>query len=250
MSPNLRFHALRGLVIGVLACVCLSQVHAQSTPSLTGDVGVAMYRTPAITKSTAHSNVMLPYVYADIGPLYARVDTFGYKVMPMGAGHLEVATRLSFEGYQSEIAGINQRPRPKPIGLGTFQETSYGAFFVYAFRDATSGGSLLDVSYAAEIALGNLHVYPQFGVERRDRKYVANLYGIDTVESQRSGLALYDAGTSTSPNAAIAMEYPLADRLKLTFQLRKRWLDESIYKSPLVNVRQQTSSFIALSQTF
>jgi outer membrane protein len=230
--------------------VCIHPAFAQASPPLTGDVGFAVYKTPAISRATEQANAVLPYVYADRGPLYARVDTFGYKLVPMGVGHLEVATRLSFEGYRANIAGIEQRVRPKPIGLGTFQETPFGAFIVYTFHDTSSGGSLLDASYAAELGVGDIRVYPQVGWERRDRKYVNALYGVSVAEAQKSGLASYAAGTSHSPNAAIALEYPLVDNFKLIFQYRRRWLDKPIYDSPLVNVKQQTSGFIAITQTF
>jgi outer membrane protein len=217
--------------------------------NLIGDVGVASYRTPAITRSNQKNDAVLPYVYADYGNWYARVDTFGYKMTPIGAGHVEIATRISFEDYQPINAGIDRRSRPKPLGLGTFQETPYGAFFLYAFRDVTSDGTLLDASYAAEFVVGNFHFYPQLGVEQRSQKYVGKLYGVDATEAQRSGLTAYSPKSSTSPNAAIAAEYPFADHLKLTVQVRKRYLDKAIQDSPLVNAKQQTSGFVAVTRT-
>ena len=217
---------------------------------LMGDVGVANYRTPAITRSNQKNNVVLPYVYADYGNWYARVDTFGYKIAPMGAAHLEVATRISFEDFQPTNAGVDRRSRPKPLGIGTFQETPYGAFFLYAFRDTASGGMLLDATYAAEFVFADWHFYPQFGVEQRDQKYVGKLYGVDSIEAQRSGLTAYSPKSSTSPNIAMAAEYPFADHLKLTVQVRKRYLDKAIQDSPLVNAKQQTSGFVAVTKTF
>lgn len=240
------------IVCGFVATLALHASHAQELDKtkLVGDVGMAMYKTPAITRTHENNNVVLPYVYADYGDAYARVDTFGYKIAPLGVGHFEVATRLSFEGYQSDIAGIDRRSRPKPLGVGTFQETPYGAFILYAFRDATSGGRLIDATYAAEFVIGDWHFYPQLGVEQRDQKYVEKLYGVDRVEAQRSGLPIYTSSHSISPNAAIAVEYPLIDQLKFSLQLRRRWLDKAIYESPLVNTKQQTSGFIAISKTF
>jgi MipA family protein len=237
-------------VAGPVMAQTQAQKQMQTLPTLVGDVGMAVYRTPQIAASTEKPTTVLPYVYADYGALYARVDTFGYKLTPMGAGHLELVTRLSFEGYQPTNSAIGKRERPKPIGVGTFQETPYGGFFAYAFHDASSGGSLLDASYAAELQFGGLHVYPQLGFERRDRKYVEALYGVSAAESARSGLTAYAANNSITPNAAVALEYPLFDSLKLTFQVRKKWLDKSINDSPLVNSKQQTSSFLAISQTF
>jgi MipA family protein len=236
----------------LLASACLSMpvCWAQADARLDGDVGLALYRTPPITRTADSSNIVLPYLYADYGALYARVDTFGYKIAPMGMGHLEIAARLSFEGYQPINAALDKRAAPRPIGLGTFQETPYGAFFLYALRDTTSGGNLLDLSYAAELDLGVVHVYPQAGVERRSAKYVQHLYGIDAVEATRSGLTPYSPGSSVTPNAAIAVEYRFEKNLKLTYQVRKRWLDKSISDSPLVDVKTQTTSFLALTRTF
>ena len=69
-------------------CLCIHQAFAQSSPHLMGDVGVAMYKTPALTRATSQMSTALPYIYADYGPIYARVDTFGYRLAPMGLGHL------------------------------------------------------------------------------------------------------------------------------------------------------------------
>jgi outer membrane protein len=228
----------------------IASAQPQDGSKIIGDVGAANYTTPAITRSNQKNNVLLPYVYADYENWYARVDTFGYKIATMGVGHLEIATRISFEDFQPVNAGIDRRARPKPLGVGTFQETPYGAFFFYAFRDTTSGGMLLDATYAAEFVFADWHFYPQFGVEQRDQKYVGKLYGVDSIEAQRSGLTAYSPKSSTSPNIAMAAEYPFADHLKLTVQLRKRYLDKAIQDSPLVNAKQQTSGFVAVTKTF
>lgn len=232
------------------ALTAASQVWAQTQPVLVGDVGMAVYNTPPIARTAEKTKVLLPYVYADYGAFYARVDTFGYKLLSLGAGHLELATRISFEGYQPANTDIEKRERPILIGFGTFQETPYGAFILYGFRDTLSGGNLIDATYATEFQFKELHVYPQLGIERRDRRYVQSLYGVNASEAARSGLPIYSPGNSFSPNAAIAVEYLFLDDLKFTFQIRKKWLDKSIDESPLVNVSHQTASFFAISKTF
>lgn len=223
--------------------------HAQAS-SLHGDVGLATYRTPAITATTERSNAVLPYLYADLGPWLARVDTFGYRMLPLGNGHLELVARVSFEGYRPENPLLAARSTPLPIGIGTFQETRLGAFIVYAFRDALSGGTFVDASYGAELDVGSFHVYPQIGIERRGARYVRRLYGLDAVQAVRSGMASYAPGSSTMPNAAIAVDRELTPTLKLTAQLRRRWLDRSVSDSPLVNSRSQTSGLLAVTRTF
>ena len=223
---------------------------AQTNSQLHGDLGVAVFRTPAITSTTDKSNAVLPYVYADYGAWYGRIDTFGYRVVPMGKGYLELAARVSLEGYRPSNPAIDKRSNPIPIGLGSFQKTPYGAFFLYGFGDPVSGGTLVDVFYAVEFGLGPLHVYPQVGFERRGASYVQHLYGVSAAESVRSGAPIYSPGSSVTPKAAIAIDYELMKSLKLTGEIERRWLDESIYHSPLVNSRTQTKGFLALTRTF
>jgi outer membrane protein len=227
------------------ACVC-----AQDTYALQGDVGIAAYRTPALTRTTQSGNTVLPYAYADYGPLYARINTLGYKAMPLGAGHLEVSARVTLEGYQSSQAGISERTSPLPVGLGTFQKTAYGAIFAYSFYDPNSGGSLVDLMYAAKFNVAGVNIYPQLGLERRSAKYVQHLYGVSVAEATVSGLSVYTAQSSTTPNLGFTAQYALNDNYSVSYQLRKKWFDTAITNSPLVNVHSQTTSFLALTRTF
>jgi len=228
----------------------IARASGDSPLTLQGDVGMALYRTPAITRTDDKQNVVLPYVYADYGSAYARVDTFGIKMMPLGAGHLELAGRVSFEGYQSTLANIGTRSTPRPLGLGTYQETAYGAFFLYSFYDIISQGTLLDGTYAAEFDVGPVHVYPQIGLERRSAKYVQHLYGVSAAEAASSGLRAYAPNASTTPSLALAFEYPLSDNLNVMLQFKKKWLDKSLTDSPLVDTKSQTSSFLAVTRSF
>lgn len=239
----------RGLFIGSALFATLP-LWAQTNSQLQGDLGLAVFRTPAITSTTDRSNVVLPYVYADYGAWYGRIDTFGYKVVPVGKGYLELAARVSLEGYRPSNPAIDKRSNPVPIGLGSFQKTPYGAFFLYGFGDPVSGGTLVDVFYAAEWGLGPLHVYPQVGFERRSARYVQHLYGVSAAESGRSGAPIYSPSSSVTPKAAIAIDYELMKSLKFTGEIERKWLDKSIYDSPLVNARTQTKGFLALTRTF
>jgi len=233
-----------------VAFICASSVCAQTEYTLKGDVGAAVYRTPAITHTTENGNTVLPYAYADYGPFYARINTLGYKAMPLGAGHLELTARVTLEGYKSSQAGISERTSPLPIGLGTFQKTAYGAFFAYGFYDPNSGGSLADLMYAAKFQVAGVNFYPQFGVERRSAKYVQLLYGVSAAEASASGLSAYSAQSSTSPNVGFTAEYALNQNYSVSYQLRKKWFDTSITNSPLVIAHSQTTSFLALTRSF
>jgi outer membrane protein len=230
-----------------------STVHSQSAPSdnseFKGNIGLSLFHTPAITATNDSANSVLPYIFGDMGPFYGRLDTFGVKLTPMGSGHLELAARVSFEGYHSSIAGIQDRARPLPIGLGTFQRGDWGAVIAYAFYDEHSGGTLLDATYAARFSLGKATFYPQLGVERRSQAYVQSLYGVSATEQQASGVRAYDASSAISPNIAMAAEYPINEHYSLNFYAKHKWLG-SIADSPLVETKSVTSGFVALTRSF
>jgi outer membrane protein len=236
------------------ACMGL-QVSAQ-TPlqdRLTGDVGVAVYNTQHIVSSDSAQNFVLPYAYFDYGRFYTRVDTFGVKTARLGMGYLELAARISFEGFKTNtprLSGVQARANPLPVGIGTYQETPWGAFFLYGLYDTSSGGFLQEATYAAEFKLGVVTVYPQLGVEHRSRKYVQHLYGVSAAESLSSVFGAYDARASTTPVLAMAFEWPLDEAWHLNVQLRRRWLDAAITESPLVSTKLQDSGFVALTRSF
>jgi outer membrane protein len=227
-------------------------VHAQvALPErLTGDAGAAVYATSANVRGASHRPSLLPYVYADYQRVFARTDTFGVKTVALGEGYLELVGRVSQEGYKANSAalhGLHDRSTPVPLGIGTYQETPYGGFFVYAMHDVTSGGSLLEATYATELAFSGWKIYPQIGIERRSAAYVQHLYGVDAEEALRSGIARYRATASTVPVAGLAAELALGGPWHLLVQGRRSWLDGAIRHSPLVAARTQNSGFIAVT---
>lgn len=230
-------------------------LHAQEAlpERLTGELGAAVYATTAIVQGASHRSQLLPYVYADYQRVFARTDTFGVKTVAFGDGYLELVGRVSREGYQADspaLRGLHDRSTPVPLGIGTYQETPYGGFFLYALHDVTSGGSLLEATYAAEFAFAGWTIYPQVGVERRSAAYVQHLYGVEATESARSGIARYRAGASTVPVAALAAELALGGPWHLLVQARHSWLDATLRDSPLVATRSQDSGFVALTYSF
>jgi outer membrane protein len=241
---------IRASTLVLTSALATSMAYAQNEYTLKGDVGLAAYHTPAITRTADSANTVLPYVYADYGPFYARINTVGYKALPLGAGHLELATRITLEGYAAAQAGITDRASPMPVGIGTFQKTAYGAFFAYAFHDPQSGGGLLDFMYAAKLNVAGLSIYPQLGVERRNAKYVQHLYGVSVVESVASGLTPYAGQSDVAPNAGVTVSYPLSPYYSVTYQFRKKWFGTGVIDSPLVQGKSQSTSFLALNREF
>jgi outer membrane protein len=247
-------------VIGVLGTAILltpSLASAQGAPltdHLVGDVGGAVYGTRSVIRSKDSDTALLPYAYFDYGRFFARVDTFGVKTVKLGNGYLELAGRVSQEGWRADtaaLAGLADRKTPIPLGIGTYQETPYGAFFLNAFVDANkSHGVLLEAIYAARFKLGSWSFYPQLGAEYRNAKYANYFYGVSPAESATSGYAAYSAGASSTPMIGLAVDVPLGEPWVLSMQLRRKWLDSAVYNSPLVSRKTQDSGFVALSYRF
>ena len=225
-----------------------AQDEAQA-PHYSGDLGLGFYRLLRIA-GVYGENTWFPYIYGDYGRWYGRVDTFGYKAMPLGYGHLELSTRISFEGYRPIQPGLQKRGAPHLLGLGTFQETPWGGLFAYAFKDTVSGGHMLDFTYAAEFHLGRLAVYPEAGITRRSASYVQHLYGVNAQQAAASGVGIYAPGGSNVPNAGWAMEYPINDHYKWVGEVKRRWLDASMNQSPLVMRKTQDSFLLSLNRVY
>jgi len=237
-----------GLVL--LSCMALS---APAQERLTGDVGGAVYSTQKIVHSTGSQSLTLPYAYFDYGRFYTRVDTLGVKTLRLGDGYLELAGRISLEGFATDAPALHciaARANPLPLGVGTYQETPWGAIFAYSFYDKTSGGMLHELTYAAEFQVGAVTVYPQLGIEHRTQKYVQHLYGVSSQEALASGLGAYRATASDTPVLAMAFEWPVDEAWHVNVQWRRRWLDRAITQSPVVFTQRQDSGFLDLTRSF
>ncbi|MFM7026609.1 MAG: MipA/OmpV family protein [Limnohabitans sp.] len=217
-----------------------------------GDVGGMVVHTSALVSGADAKTSVLPYVYGDWGRFYGRMDTFGMRLAPMGNGHLELATRISTEGFvarKTAYPALGDRRAPLPIGLGTFQSTPLGGVFAYLMHDPQSGGQFAELTWASKFSLGTASIYPQLGLQYRSADYVNHLYGVTASESDATGLSPYRAGRSLLPQATLHMTLPLSGPWSLQAQARYRWLDQAIHDSPLVNTRSQTSGLLGLTYT-
>ena len=229
---------------------------ADSPPNgLTGDIGIAVFSQNAITKGNASSTQILPYAYFDYDRFFARIDTFGIKTIPIGYGYLEVVGKYNSEGYAPKGTPynlLNQRDTPIPLGLGTFQLTPFGAFFVHAYQDATASKGLMgEYTYAAQVELPmSVKLYPLIGFDYKDKRYLNYFYGVSSVESLRSGVSAYSTSDGSSPFAAFVIEVPLNEHWIINTLIKQKWLASTIVNSPLVNERHLNNAFISLNYHF
>lgn len=198
---------------------------------------------------------LLPFAFFDYGRMYARLDTIGIKTLPVGYGYLELAGRVKFDGYRTAhnaaLKGIERRHNSRPLGVGTFQVTPIGGFFLYALHDAShSQGNLFEATYAAELKLGELSAYPEAGVEYYSGKYTRYYYGVSNSEAAASGYAAYSPSAAACPYLSVLLEVPVVANWKADFYLRRKWLGASIANSPLVDTSHMDTAFVAVVRHF
>jgi len=119
-----------------------------------GDIGAAAYYTRSIVRDKSEPATVLPYGYFDYGRAFLRIDTFGIKTARIGYGYLELAGRVTLDGFKTDTAGLHglgNRQNSMPLGMGTFQETPIGGFFLNAFHDINqSRGNSYEAIWAGE----------------------------------------------------------------------------------------------------
>ena len=220
-----------------------------------GDVGVLADKEQSPIKGDNTSLLPLPFAYFDYGRMYARLDTFGIKTLPVGYGYLELAGRVKFDGYTAgsnpALKGIGDRLNSVPLGLGTFQLTPVGGFFLYALHDINrSQGNIFEADYVAEIEFWGMMLYPETGVEYYTSQYNRYYYGVSQAQAAASGYAAYGPQGSAVPFLSMWLEVPVMKNWNADFYLRRKWLGPAIANSPLVGTRHVDGGFIAFVRHF
>jgi outer membrane protein len=236
----------------LMAIGAAAQAQTSFPDHFVGEAGGMLVGAQPVVQGASGTVTALPYVYGDWGRFYARVDTLGVKTLPMGEGHLELAARVSTEGFKAhktDFAGAGDRSAPVPVGLGTFQRTPVGGVFAYVFHDTTSGGQLLELTWAGRLALGSATLYPQLGLERRSAAYVQHLYGVSAAQAS-VGLPAYQASASTVPVVSLHATVPLHGPWALQLQGRYRAWDSAVRNSPLVDRAAQMTGYAALTYSW
>lgn len=238
----------------ILLCVCVGHASAQEPTQLRGDVGVAVYASNNPVRTDGDTLIVVPFTYFDYGAAFARFDTFGVKLLPLGYGHLELLGRINFDGYRTDnpvLRGLHRRRSSLPLGLGTFQETPWGGVFLNAFHDVRSSyGDLFEVIYVAQFEIGDKTVYPIAGVERLSAAYTRYYYGVSAAESTSSRYASYVPAATNTPMLGMTLEIPFDAHWSTDIYLLRRWLGPAITHSPLVDKRVQDEAFVSFSRHY
>jgi MipA family protein len=244
----------------IAAAIC-SPVYAMDDVSdglpdrIVGDIGAAVYTSNLHIGTEGTQSLVLPYAFFDYQRFFARIDEVGIKTFKMGYGYFEVIGKINLDTYKvkSSINGNSiNRSDPIPLGLGTFQETPIGGFFVNAYHDfGKSKGALYEFLYFAEIeTYKKVVVYPQIGVERQSSQYANYYYGINPGESTLTGYAAYTAPATNNLLAGLMVEIPVVDNWYVNIYGKRKWMGGGINNSPVMNRSFQDNIFMALAYRF
>jgi outer membrane protein len=222
---------------------------------IVGDIGGAIYTSNLHIGTEGTQSLVLPYAFFDYGRFFARIDEVGIKTVKMGYGYLEVIGKINLDTYKvkSPINGSSiNRSDPIPLGLGTFQETPIGGFFVNAYHDfGKSKGALYEFLYFAEIeTYKKVVVYPQLGIERQSSQYANYYYGINPGESVQTGYSAYTAPATNNLLAGLMVEIPVVDSWYINLYGKRKWMGSGINNSPVMNRSFQDNVFLALAYRF
>lgn len=234
--------------------VCGAHATEEFAQVFSGDIGLGAYYTRSIVRAKSDSASILPYADFEYGRMFARVDTLGIKTMKLGYGYLEAVTRISQDGFSTDVPGLQglgNRETSLPVGLGSLQVTPLGGLMVNAFHDVRqSNGNLLEAIYVAELDLQRVTFYPMLGAEYQSREYVRYFYGISPQEAASSQYTAYQPAGSFNDFIGLIADIGLTDGYHLNCYVRHKWLGEAIRSSPIVSRSYLDTAYLALSYRF
>jgi outer membrane protein len=220
---------------------------------LVGDIGAGLNTASSVVRGQSGRATAIPYVNADFGAAFARIDTLGVRLAPAGYGSVELLSRVLDDGFTPRTASgaLPHRKGSLPLGIGTLQISPVGAFMANLYRDTgKSKGALADFMYAAEIDFPAVALYPQAGVEYRSRGYVRYYDGVSAAEARQGGLPAYAPGAASNGFAALFVEARMGGHWYFNVNLRRTWLDRAVSNSPLARRHVADSGLVALSYRF
>lgn len=241
-SPSLRAGAA-----AIAVSFLLVNTASAAGPQLTGDLGMGVTWSESQIRGARDQTDALPYLNLEYGPAFARIDTFGAKVLPAAYGHLEIVGQYRGDGYAA--GDLGKRHDSVPAGIGTLQITPIGAFNVHVLHDfGKSSGTLLQARYLAELQFGRVTVYPEVGVEYQSSGYTRYYFAPNEAEAAR--LRSYEPGSAVNLFSGAMIETRITQHWHVHLYVRRSVMDDAIADSPLVSRKGRSSALLALAYRF
>ncbi len=232
------------LALGTLS----SAPHAESG-RLSQGAGLMVGQTPYRDYDT---QVMpIPIVDYQDENFFIRGASAGVYVLNTGSHRLDVNisySPLSFDPSDSSDWGmkrLDKRRSTAMAGVGyRYNTADWGNIRLGVNVDVLgrSDGVTADVSYHYPFQLDRLRIEPGIGVQWQSSDFNDYYFGVSKRESQRSGLASYNAGSGASPYVSVSAHYAFDENWKAFATGRVDRLSNAIQDSPMAD-RSYTTSF-------
>lgn len=152
----------------------------------------------------------------------------------------------------AQLRGLHSRQMSAMAGVSAEYSAGWGAVAASVKREVSGHGGGVESSlhYSYPIQAGRFTWVPRVGVVHSSARLLDYYYGITDEEAQRSGLAVYEPGSTTSPSLQIAVSTPLGTKWRATGVVANQWFGDAVKDSPMARQGSQSSAFISLMRSF
>lgn len=152
----------------------------------------------------------------------------------------------------AQLRRLHSRQMSAMAGVSAEYSAGWGAVAASVKREVSGHGGGVESSlhYSYPIQAGRFTWVPRVGVVHSSARLLDYYYGITDEEAQRSGLAVYEPGSTTSPSLQIAVSTPLGTKWRATGVVANQWFGDAVKDSPMARQGSQSSAFISLMRSF
>ena len=200
---------------------------------------------------------VLPSLIYDNGKVYARGSQIGGYVLSDDVN--EVSVFLQPGGYEFDpedangaLKGLDEREISGLAGVSYVRRTPIGGFRARLATDVldNSGGTVARLAYLARYQNNKLTVYPSVGIEWVNDTYNDYYFGVSDEESNKTGVAKYEAKSSVSPYVNVNATYDLNSDWSLILGQNVAYLSDEQYDSPMVKDRLTYRTMLGANYKF
>jgi len=210
-----------------------------------GSVGRAVGFTASVTtrpyEGIDAQAALLPFVLYQRGKFFISGLNPGYFLRAARNYELSLIATPRFFGFSSDDSPVlaNLSDRDYSVHGGVQLRFNVGDFalstqLVTDLLGESSGTEII-ASVGRSFTFGQLSLTPSFGLNLQDGNLIDHYYGVSASESDASGFAQFDGGTTLSSSLTLTGSYRLQDSWTGLAALRADFYGDDISSSPLVD---------------
>jgi len=197
---------------------------------------------------------VLPLFFYDNDRIYMEGGEGG--VYLINTDHDELRVNAYYDGNsfdpKKEMRGLDKRKWSVMAGGSYMHITPFGGFKAQIGTDVLSRnkGSVIKLSYLAEIKQNNWSIYPELGMRWNSAKYNQYYFDVSPQEAARTNISAYQAKQSVQPYASTNIDYKVNDHWHLFGGLDFTYLSKTQYDSPIVRSRYDVEPSLGVLYRF